>query len=158
MNKRKVKEADVELTFTRVRKESKHVKALYLLLQEREHGISHKTMPTFREHREFVMNHPYRAWYLVSMGKMIVGTIYLLKDNSIGVNLPGNSPEMVSAAVNWIRARFQPLRGRKSVRSHYFHVNASTGNEDLQSALRKMGATPIQVTFAFLTGFPKRKG
>lgn len=56
---------------------------LYKLLLEREGrddvNISHKAPPPFEQHRDFVANHPYGAWYLVWSGPVIVGSVYLTK-------------------------------------------------------------------------------
>jgi len=56
-----------------------HQSILYELLKERdpETNISHKEMPSFEEHCEFIKNHPYEAWYLIKVADDFVGAIYL---------------------------------------------------------------------------------
>lgn len=64
--------------------------ALYGLLKERtpEQSISHKTMPTFHEHCEFVRSDPYYAWYIIhDDDRQIIGTVYLTKGREIGVSI-----------------------------------------------------------------------
>ena len=60
---------------------------LYRLLEERtpEQSISHKAMPTYKEHMEFVESRPYRAWYLCLVDKTPVGAVYLTMQREIGV-------------------------------------------------------------------------
>ena len=68
------------------------VDILYRLIGERQmdESISHKEMPSFEKHKEFVERHPYMDWQLISVGmgyenSYIVGAIYLTYINEIGV-------------------------------------------------------------------------
>ncbi|QLH07835.1 GNAT family N-acetyltransferase [Nitrosopumilus ureiphilus] len=60
---------------------------LYDLLKERDPraNISHKKMPSFAQHVKFVMSKPYSKWYIIETFKNAVGSIYLTKDNEIGI-------------------------------------------------------------------------
>ena len=62
-------------------------KFLYELLKEREphQNISHREMPSFEEHTRFVDSRPYREWYVIFNGNIVVGAIYLSKQNEIGI-------------------------------------------------------------------------
>jgi len=64
-------------------------KILYDLLSERtpEQSISHKEMPTFKRHTEFVNSYPYLVWYFVQHEREILGTVYLTRDREIGIFL-----------------------------------------------------------------------
>lgn len=68
--------------------ENRHV-ILYELLKERtqEQSISHKELPAFSDHAEFVESLPYKSWCFVhsSSEDDYVGTVYLSKQNEIGV-------------------------------------------------------------------------
>ena len=68
-------------------------KFLYELLKEREPStnISHKKMPTFNEHVNFVLSKPYSKWYIILQGIDGVGSIYLSKQNEIGIFLKKGS-------------------------------------------------------------------
>lgn len=63
---------------------------LYDLLEEREphQAISHKEMPTYFQHVEFVKSEPYKAWYLITgyQGR-VIGATYLSKQNEIGIGI-----------------------------------------------------------------------
>ena len=50
-------------------------------------NISHKKMPSYDEHVEFVMSKPYTNWYIIEYDKKNVGTIYLSKQDEIGISI-----------------------------------------------------------------------
>ena len=65
----------------------KDLRFLYELLKERKPStnISHRKMPTFNEHVNFVLSKPYSKWYIIYYGKNKVGSIYLSKQNEVGI-------------------------------------------------------------------------
>ncbi len=60
---------------------------LYRLLKERTStvNISHRRMPTYDEHKHFILSNPYSAWYIIKLKNTKVGSIYLSKQNEIGI-------------------------------------------------------------------------
>ena len=60
---------------------------LYNLLKERDSrtNISHKKMPTYNEHLEFIKSKPYTKWYIVKHGAQKIASIYLTSQNEIGI-------------------------------------------------------------------------
>jgi RimJ/RimL family protein N-acetyltransferase len=62
---------------------------LFELLSERDirTNISHKKMPTFEEHVKFIKSKPYAKWYIINEGVDKIGSIYLSKQNEIGLFL-----------------------------------------------------------------------
>lgn len=64
-------------------------KFLYQLLKERDlhANISHRKMPTFNEHVKFVMSKPYTKWCLIYHNNKKAGSIYLSKQDEIGLFL-----------------------------------------------------------------------
>jgi len=64
-------------------------KFLYELLKNRDPkaNISHKVMPTYQEHIQFVKSKPYKVWYIIYFGNAKAGSIYLSKQNEIGIFL-----------------------------------------------------------------------
>ena len=62
---------------------------LFNLLKERDlkANISHKRMPTYSEHVKFVKSKPYSKWYMIENSKTKVGSIYLSKNDEIGIFL-----------------------------------------------------------------------
>lgn len=132
----------------RVKKNDVHIKALYELLKNRKFNISHQNLPTFSEHKLFVLNNPYRAWYLIEVNKLFVGTMYLLKDNCIGIYVEDQNKYVIEKTIEWVLRNKKPLPGIKSVRVSSFHINIAPNNKIISSILRKMGATPIQLTYS----------
>ncbi len=64
-----------------------YVEILYELLCERETkvNISHKRLPSFKNHKKFVLSRPYKDWRFVMVRDEVVGSIYLTKHNEIGI-------------------------------------------------------------------------
>jgi len=63
------------------------LQVLYEILKERtvEESISHKELPTFAEHIEFVRSKPYKAWYIILENKMPIGSCYISMTHQVGV-------------------------------------------------------------------------
>lgn len=60
---------------------------LYKLLEERNSdvNISHKVMPSWQQHIAFIDSRPYTAWYLIWSRDVYVGSIYLSRQDEIGL-------------------------------------------------------------------------
>jgi len=77
-------------TLIRLEKVSKSdLRFLYNLLRQRDPqaNISHKKMPTYSQHVKFVMSKPYSYWYTIRKKNSKIGSIYLSKQNEIGIFL-----------------------------------------------------------------------
>ena len=101
------------------------------------------------EHKLFVINHPYRAWYLIEVDKLFVYSIYLLKDNCIGVHVIDQDESIIKKSIEWVLKNKKPLQEIKSVRASYFHINLPPNNIIFTKIIESMGATSIQSTFLF---------
>ena len=62
---------------------------LFELLEERDPraNISHKKMPSYNEHLKFIKSKPYTKWYIILKSKDRIGSIYLSKNDEIGIFL-----------------------------------------------------------------------
>ena len=62
-------------------------RVLYDLLREREprFNISHMVLPSFSDHTEFIESRPYHAWYLIQNEQDYIGSVYLTRDDEIGI-------------------------------------------------------------------------
>ena len=62
---------------------------LFKLLQDRKPNvsISHKKMPTYLQHVEFIESKPYEKWYIVLLDEKNIGSTYLSKNDEIGISL-----------------------------------------------------------------------
>ena len=64
-------------------------KFLFELLKERDPraNISHKKMPSYNEHLKFIKSKPYTKWYVILKANDRIGSIYLSKNDEIGIFL-----------------------------------------------------------------------
>lgn len=67
-------------------------KFLFNLLKERGPivNILHKKMPTYEEHLKFVSSKPYSKWYIIYYKNQKAGSVYLTKQNEIGIFIKKN--------------------------------------------------------------------
>jgi len=81
---------------------------LYDLLKHRDPNvnISHKKMPSFKEHVKFVKSKPYSKWYIIKQNNEKVGSIYLSKQKKIKLFEPFVGKEEVEEASKVIKGKF----------------------------------------------------
>ena len=67
-------------------------KFLFILLKERDSraNISHKKIPTYKKHVEFIESKPYSKWYIIYHKNKKVGSVYLSKQDEIGIFIKKN--------------------------------------------------------------------
>lgn len=125
---------------------------LYQLLRERplEANISHRGMPSFAAHQEFVCKRRYRAWFLVlnEHGEQ-VGAIYATHANEIGIFIarPHQRRGYGRAAIQALRATLEPratVDGRPGGR---WLAHVAPNNAPSHALFRGLGARPIEVTY-----------
>lgn len=65
---------------------------LYELLKERKSNVNiyQKKIPTYEKHVKFIKSKPYSKWYIILNQNQKVGTIYLAKNNDVGIFLKKN--------------------------------------------------------------------
>ena len=102
---------------------------LYDLLKNKDPNanISHKKMPSYDEHVEFVMSKPYTNWYVIEYDKKNVGSIYLSKQDEIGISISNDYEydQIVKSALKLLmklnqRKRYLANVGPKDVKSQEF--------------------------------------
>jgi|TARA_B110001450_G_C17470883_1_gene420123 hypothetical protein len=125
------------------------IRLLYSLLSERRFNISHQNTPSFEEHIKFVKNHPYRAWVIVSMGKITLGNIYIHTDNSIGANIYEEYLEYMPIILKILFQKWKPLPPIPSVRNKNFFINIPQENDKLVTVIQNLGAKHIQSSYLF---------
>ena len=74
--------------------------------------------------------------------------MYLLKNNCIGIYVEEQNKYLIEKIIGWVLENKKPLPEIKSVRTSDFHINIAPNNKIISSVLRKMGATPIQLTYS----------
>ena len=77
------------LTINLVKVSRSDYKFLYDLLKRRDPSanISHRMMPTYQEHIKFIKSKPYKVWYTIRLRNTKVGSVYISKQNEIGIFL-----------------------------------------------------------------------
>lgn len=112
------------------------------ILKEREpyQSISHKSLPTWDKHCEFIRTHPYRAWYAIrtALGDW-AGCVYLSRNREIGIGIlkKHQGRGYATAAIQLLMARHP---GR-------FLANINPANEASIRLFAKFGAKHIQNTY-----------
>ena len=134
-------------SFEKIIKNDNQIALLYSLLEQRVHGISHKTLPSFHQHRNFVLSDPYEEWFLVRINQSYVGTVYIKDDNTVGINLVTYSLENVCACLNYINEYFFPRKAKASFVPSQFVVNVASSNTTFQKNMKMLGHDEIQTTF-----------
>ena len=68
-------------------------KFLFDLLKQREGivNISHKSLPIWEEHVEFIKNNTYQSWDIIWVDNVRIGNIYLTDRDEIGIFLDKES-------------------------------------------------------------------
>lgn len=117
---------------------------LYNLLKERNPNvnISHKKIPTYSEHVKFVKSKPYTKWNIIEYGKQKAGSIYLSKNDEIGIFLKkqfqGKNVAQESLEL------FMKMNPRKR-----YLANISPKNIGSQKFFKKNDFKLIQYTYEF---------
>ena len=135
------------LIFEKIKLSEMHISALYNLLKNRLYNISNKNIVEYHDHVQFVINNPYKIWYLISLNQKYVGSVYIKKNNSIGVDLKKGYTKYFSQVINFIVKKHKPLKEIKSVRPPYFYINISPKNNLLIKEIVKINFSHIQNTY-----------
>ena len=118
------------------------VKFLFDLLKERNPrvNISHKKMPTYKQHTKFIESKPYSKWYIILESKQKIGSIYLSKNDEIGIFLSKKfqGKNVGNFALNELM--------KKNPRKRFL-ANVSPKNKKSMEFFKKNGFKLIQYTF-----------
>ena len=137
-----------DFIFEPVTTADEHISILYMLLSNRQKTISHSRMPNYSTHEKFVKNHPYRSWFLVKSSKYYIGSFYVTKQNTIGINVfEENTRAVLLEIVSFVCINYKPLPPIPSVRGGRFAINVPPGNTSLAEALEEIGAQILQITY-----------
>lgn len=115
---------------------------LYDLLSERPRhvNISHKKMPTKKQHFKFVSSKPYSNWYVVLLDDIKIGSAYISKQDEIGIYIKQNW------AWKGLESLILQQIMSKNSRPRYL-VNTNPKNKKLISLLKKKKFKLLQQTY-----------
>tara|TARA_B100001248_G_C27115906_1_gene333436 strand:- start:115 stop:555 length:441 start_codon:yes stop_codon:yes gene_type:complete len=122
------------------------IKTLYDILKLRQHSISHQSLPTYKKHIFFVKNNPYDKWFIVYEDSTAIGSFYIKKDNSIGLNFTNETHKVILLVVRFIKKNFIPIKSKASLIPPYFYINVPYSNIKLKNILIKLKLIPIQIS------------
>ena len=128
---------------------NKHCKILYEFLKKREFKISHKKLPVFSTHKNFIKKNRYRKWFLIVHKNNFIGSIYILYDNGIGIDVESVNYHLIDNILKIIFMNINPLKAIPSIRIDKFHININPTNNSFKEIIEKLGATLQQQTFIF---------
>ena len=118
------------------------IKFLFDLLNERDHrvSISHKKMPTYNQHTKFIKSKPYSKWYIILKSKQKIGSIYLSKNDEVGIFISKKfqGKNIGNHALNELMKKNQRAR---------FLANVNPKNKKSVSFFKNNGFKLIQYTF-----------
>lgn len=100
-------------------------------------------MPTYDEHIKFVKSNPYSKWYIIKIGARKVGSIYLTKQNEIGIFLIKNLHHkgIGTHALKLLMEKNPGLR---------YLANISPKNKESINFFKKNGFKLIQYTYELI--------
>jgi RimJ/RimL family protein N-acetyltransferase len=115
---------------------------LYQLLSERDPiaNISHKKIPTYSEHVQFVKSKPYTKWYIIYFKGKKSGSIYLSKQDEIGIFIKKEIQDKGIGTAAMISLIEKNPRSR-------FLANVSPKNKKSAKFFKKNGFSLIQYTY-----------
>jgi len=118
------------------------IRFLHNQLKERDPmiNISHKKMPTYVEHTQFVVSKPYSKWYIIIYKNKKIGNTYLTKTNEIGIFI------LKSIKISGIGKTVLKEIMKMNPRSRYL-ANVSPTNDKSSKFFKKNGFKLIQYTY-----------
>ncbi len=115
---------------------------LYELLKEREAkvNISHKELPPFSEHEQFVKSSPYPYWDIILLNNERIGNIYLTNRDELGIFISKDSQNQGIGSI--VLQKFMKKVGKKR-----YLANVNPTNYKSIQFFGKHGFTHIQNTY-----------
>jgi len=115
---------------------------LYELLKTKDPiaNISHKKMPSYDEHVNFILSNPYAIWYIIEYEGKKIGSVYLSKHDEIGISLVDNS------LYDKIGKSIIKLLIKNNPRKRYL-AKVSPRNKKLQNFFVNNGFTGLEYTY-----------
>ena len=118
------------------------IEFLFDLLKKRDpiSNISHKKMPSYSQHIKFIKSKPYSKWYIILKENEKIGSIYLSKNNEIGLSIleSKRTKNIQNLALNELI--------KKNPRKRIL-ANINPKNKNLISFFKKNDFKLIQYTF-----------
>ena len=108
-----------------------------LKLDEPHINISHLEVPTIPNHIRFIQSRPYRYWFIISINKKYIGSVYITKSKEIGLYI---MPKYRTVALETIIINKMIELGGK-------YMNVNPKNEERIKTIKKINFKLIQYTY-----------
>lgn len=121
-------------------------------------NISHREMPSWEEHLNFVESRPYDRWWIIAASVPTgplpfenAGTLSVTYQNEVGIVLARRwrGKGIGKKALQWLLANELPLPAVPAHRLGQFVANINPANERSIRLFTGLGAVHIQNTYAF---------
>lgn len=132
---------------------------LYELMKEREPeiNISHRELPSFQAHRQYVTRRPYRFWYLLERqaegreDPVWIGYISATHANEIGIVIrkPYRGNGFGPMAIRMLTQFHRPNPAAPGVRNGHWMANIAPANAHSKHVFEHLGFREIQRTYEF---------
>tara|TARA_Y200000002_G_C22556653_1_gene610635 strand:+ start:309 stop:638 length:330 start_codon:yes stop_codon:yes gene_type:complete len=104
-------------------------------------------MPSFEEHKKFVISNPYINWFIVTKNEFKIGSVYLNQDNSIGLNILEEYRHTLSELILDLENKLNPQKEVKSIISRNSFYNVSPKDVFFINTLKKLGYEVSKISF-----------
>lgn len=140
-----------KLKLEKIKKNKNHLNITFDLFKSRPnyHKISAEKIISFKQHKKFFKNNPYRKWFLIKLQNKYIGTIYITYDNSIGYFILNKYLDFTKQIFLRLFKLIKPLKKKPSINQDYFTINISSKNIKYEKILYKLNGKIIQKTFIF---------
>lgn len=137
----------INFEFEKVTATKEQISTLFDLFQMRPHKISAE-LTNYLGHEKFINTHPYRCWYLIKYDDLYLGSFYVSKENTIGINVSEKIlRRVIRAIISFVHDNYKPLPPIPSVRNGQFSINVPHTNTVLSEALEEAGCVLTQITY-----------
>ena len=123
------------------------IKFLFELLKDKEYSISHSEIPSFEQHRNFILSNPYYKFAIILLNSKMIGSVYLQNDNTVGLNLLRKFKRYTSEVISRFENSFTPLEPIKSKRTQNFCFFVSPKDKFRQQILAENDYEIVSITF-----------
>lgn len=137
------------LVFTSITATTDKIETLYHFFNARasESRISSQPKLSLEQHTQFVKNHPYRYWFMISRDGVMIASLYLRFDNTLSLQMIDFTDCAYEQSLELVLQAIQPLPALPSVRPANFFINLAPNNDVAAEKLREIGMRPIQTTY-----------
>ena len=145
------KKISEKLELIRVSSLNKDINFLFhlLKLRNRKNSISHRKIPSLKEHKKFILSKPYRYWFIIKFLDNYYGSLYLTRMNSIAIHMIKNNHQVYEQVLLYVINNIKPLKPIPSIRPGTYFLNFPVNEKVSSSIVKKLGGKINQVSYHF---------